>query len=286
MDLKNNKGVTLLVLTITIIVLLIITSITINNSKSQLGMKNVNQLYSDIESISTKVSDYYLKNNSLPIFQNHAYLSDSSQLSLLLIANGGDSNQIINPNDDGNYYVINLSKLENLTLNYGREYNNWSDSSSFQDYQDLYIINETTHQIYYPKGIKYNGNVYFTRDSMTETVEKVQGTSNYSMNRFEISSIEVNKTVSDSEKNQVVLEANITLNIDSNYKNDTLEYGWKAKDDTSDVAYTKFSLDSSNHAKLMSKQLEDNTNYYLYIKVMDLNGKERVIEEEVIIEEK
>lgn len=60
-EIKNNKGVTLLILTITITVLLIITGITITNSKGQLAIKNVNNLYSDLESISTKVSDYYLK---------------------------------------------------------------------------------------------------------------------------------------------------------------------------------------------------------------------------------
>ena len=39
MNLKNEKGVTLIVLTITIIVLLIITGIMISNSKSQLAIK-------------------------------------------------------------------------------------------------------------------------------------------------------------------------------------------------------------------------------------------------------
>ena len=38
MKLKNNKGVTLLILTITITVLLIITGITITNSKGQLAI--------------------------------------------------------------------------------------------------------------------------------------------------------------------------------------------------------------------------------------------------------
>ena len=41
MKLKNNKGVTLLILTITITVLLIITGITITNSKGQLAIKTL-----------------------------------------------------------------------------------------------------------------------------------------------------------------------------------------------------------------------------------------------------
>ena len=119
--LKNDKGVTLIVLTITIIVLLIVTSITISNSRSQLAIKKVNNLYTDIESISTKVSDYYLKNNSLPVFEDNVYLNNSSELGLLINANGGDKS-IINPNDDGEYYVLKLSELSNLTLNYGKDF--------------------------------------------------------------------------------------------------------------------------------------------------------------------
>ena len=126
-NLKNDKGVTLLVLTITIIVLLIITSITIGNAKNQLGIGKVNNLYSDLDSISTKVSDYYLKNNSLPVFENNIYMNSKNELGVLFESNGGEKS-VINSNDDGAYYVIDLSKLENLTLNYGSDYKNWSES--------------------------------------------------------------------------------------------------------------------------------------------------------------
>ncbi len=175
MKLKNNKGVTLLILTITITVLLIITGITITNSKGQLAIKNVNNLYSDLESISTKVSDYYLKNDSLPVLEN-TYLNSSNALKLLCISNGEDES-LINPNDDGNYYVLDLSKLENLTLNYGKDFMKWNNSSTFQVYQDLYIINEVSHQIYYPKGVNYNGEIYFTKGNNAEYINKIENIS-------------------------------------------------------------------------------------------------------------
>ena len=136
MKLKNNKGVTLLILTITITVLLIITGITITNSKGQLAIKNVNNLYSDLESISTKVSDYYLKNDSLPVLEN-TYLNSSNALKLM----------------------------------------KWNNSSTFQVYQDLYIINEVSHQIYYPKGVNYNGEIYFTKGNNAESINKIENIS-------------------------------------------------------------------------------------------------------------
>lgn len=58
---KNNKGITMISLVITIIVLLIVSSITIYNGLGQLEIKRVNYLYVDIESLSTKVAEYYLK---------------------------------------------------------------------------------------------------------------------------------------------------------------------------------------------------------------------------------
>ena len=67
---RNNKGITMISLAITIIVLLIVTSITIYNGLGQLGIKRVNCLHADIESISTKVAEYYLKNEVLPVFSN------------------------------------------------------------------------------------------------------------------------------------------------------------------------------------------------------------------------
>ena len=282
-NLKNDKGVTLIILTITIIVLLIITGITINNSKSQLMIKKVNNLYSDIDSISTKVSDYYLKNNSLPVFDNNIYLNSSSELGTLIEKNGGDKS-VINANDDGPYYVLNLSKLENLTLNFGSEYKNWSDTSTSNVYQDLYIINGVTHQIYYPKGIAYGKNVYFTKNSEQAVVERIK-TATVS-DEFKILSIEGKKNkIENSDK--VIVSADVELSIGSNYKKDTLKYAWKVYDDDDDesLEYTPFMTDDLNNTSLMSKTINNSRKYVLYIKVIDVDGDVHLIKQEVILME-
>ena len=49
MKIKSNKGVTLIVLTIMVVVLLIITGMLIYGSKSQIRTKKLNELYDDIE---------------------------------------------------------------------------------------------------------------------------------------------------------------------------------------------------------------------------------------------
>ncbi len=280
-NLKNDKGVTLIILTITIIILLIITGITINNSKSQLMIKKVNNLYSDIDSISTKVSDYYLKNNSLPVFDNNIYLNSSSELGTLIEKNGGDKS-VINANDDGPYYVLNLSKLENLTLNFGSEYKKWNDTSISNMYQDLYIINGVTQQIYYPKGITYGKNIYFTKNSEKKAIERIK-TATVS-DEFKILNIEGKKNkIENSDK--VIVNADVSLSIGSNYKKDTLKYAWQVYGDTGNIEYTPFMTDDSDATSLMSKTINNSRKYVLYLKVYDVNGDAHIIQQEVIIME-
>ena len=249
----------------------------ISNSKSQLAIKKVNNLYADIDAISTKVSDYYLKNNSLPVFSN-VYLNSSNELGLLLIANGGDKS-VINSNDDGPYYVLDLSKLDNLTLNYGKDYQNWNDTSTFQTYQDLYIINNVTHQIYYPQGITYKEETYFAKNVNAEIIDKIQTTS-ISDSELELTSITANKNKTDDE-NKVIIDANIKLSLTDNLNSDTLKFAWKTSSDIDDIEYTKFSLDSSNIANIMSGIMDDVEKYYLNLSVLDVNGGLHKVQYEV-----
>ena len=51
--------------------------------------------------------------------------------------------------DNGNYYEVDLSRLGNITLNYGEK----------TDATDMYIINEKSQEVYYLKGIEYEGEI-------------------------------------------------------------------------------------------------------------------------------
>ena len=276
-NLKNDKGVTLIALTITIIVLLIISEITITSSRTQLAIKKLNNLYSDIEAISTKVSDYYIKNNSLPIFEDNPYMNDSTSFGTFISSKGGNQS-IINTNDNGEYYVLNLSKLDNLTLNYGSDYKKWDSSSTYETYQDLYIINKVTHQIYYAQGIEYDGEKYFTKENSSKNIEKIDISA--VTDDFKIQSITANK-MQVGENGKVILNANVTLVLSSNYKKDTLQYMWKKKSDSEKQEYSKFEVNNTNEAILASKEIEDASDYILILKILDVNGKEHTIEQEV-----
>ena len=149
-EFKNNKGITLVSLMITIVVMVIISSVTLYTSMDRFEINNLEKLYNDLKLLSNKVSNYYLKYNGLPVVRD-------------------EKNQILNytytelefeENETGNensYYILDLEAMSGLTLNYGQEgYENPNTSD------DVFVINEKTHQIYYVKGVESEGIVYHT----------------------------------------------------------------------------------------------------------------------------
>lgn len=288
MKIKSNKGVTLIVLTIMVVVLLIITGMLIYGSKSQIRTKKLNELYDDIEILNSKVSEYYLKNGSIPLVdENTPYITNTSEgkdFENLLKANG--ANEIsFNVNDDENYYVLDINKLDNLTLNYGQDVQNWKTDHSYTRYQDIYIINKISHQIYFPHGIRVGDELYYTRNVDEVKVspkifQQIENTNiNLSVTSDEGKNLLTEETsyfvIEDSTKS---LNANVELQFtnteETNYQINSIYYGWSTeKTDNVNVSFTKFSLGQDNKAKITSKALGQGT-YYLWIKIIDNYGNE------------
>ena len=165
---KNNKGITLTALAVTVIILLFITGIIIYNLKDNLRIKNLQQLQNDIGNIRDKISDYYLKNGSIPAKGKYTNTSKINTISTAV--------------DTGDFLVIDLSAIDNLTLYYGKDYEQVKELDNFKSnreltneemnqYKDLYIINEASHNIFYVDGIKIDENTYYT-DYTEEDVDK------------------------------------------------------------------------------------------------------------------
>ena len=71
MKYKGNKGITLISLVLTVIVILIITSALIFNAQDQIEMRKIQNLSIDIENLNAKVDEYFLKYGELPILCNY-----------------------------------------------------------------------------------------------------------------------------------------------------------------------------------------------------------------------
>ena len=273
---KNNKGITMISLVITIIVLIIVTSITIYNGTAQLGIKRVNSLYADIDSISTKVAEYYLKNETLPVYDN-LYVNNKQELEELFKKNGATTN-ITNVNDGDEYYVINLTKLDNLTLNYGDDYKDWTNTSTSDDLQNIYIINSVTHQIYFPHGVRSGDEYFFARfpdENEITAVELGEIEDEWTLNVTNI-------TKTNIDDDNVTIVADVTLGgLKENYDLNSLEYTWTESNEESElknITFTKFNVNNVSeenmNATLASKPLRNiEGKYYLCVKATDKNGK-------------
>lgn len=128
--LKSQKGVTLLSLVITIVVILILTSTVIFQVNDTTQSNRLNDLYADINLLEDKILVYYNNYSEIPVVENQSEIS--------VIPQG------IEREDTDKFYEIDLTKLQGITLKYGNK----------TDEEDIYIVNNRTLKVYYLKGIE------------------------------------------------------------------------------------------------------------------------------------
>ena len=150
--LKDSKGISLVSLSIAVILIIIISNVVIYNVKDNLKLENLKNMQNDIENLSDKVEDYYIKNGKLPVKSLYKNIDHIDVIS--------------SATDTGDFYIIDLKSLENLTLNYGKDYKKIIDDNiteeEIQTLKDIYIINEDSHNIFYVEGINIDKETYYT----------------------------------------------------------------------------------------------------------------------------
>lgn len=169
MNLKNQKGITMVAEVLTMVIFVLLIGTITYSSMSSFDVRNLNNMYADILTIQEKAANYYLKYGTAPI-------DEEKNISISLLP--GD--MLRNPNDDNNsYYVVDLTKLLNVTLNRevtpkelvalpGKDgtINTTADGSS----QLFYIINTKTLTVYSSRGVEIDGLTNRTIDDEGNTV--------------------------------------------------------------------------------------------------------------------
>lgn len=140
---KNEKGITLITLVITIVILATITITLATNAYDSTQLSRLTKLDNDIKTLNDRVAVYFVEHEQLPTYGN-----PYSKEKLKDVIEG------LSQNDGDKYYTIDLSLLDNLSLNYGQDYLSFGGNS--------YIINEESHIIYHLEGISYKGEIFHT----------------------------------------------------------------------------------------------------------------------------
>ena len=163
---KNSKGITLISLVITVAIISILTNVVIYNAVGNLKSTKLGNMQNDIENLRDKVSNYYSQYGKIPA---------NTEIEYTNIGNLESTGIISDTLDTGKFYVIDLAAMENVTLNYGRDYEKITNTSTQEEINgltDLYIINEFSHNIFYVEGIELDGEMFYT-DYTSDDVDKV-----------------------------------------------------------------------------------------------------------------
>ena len=141
---RSQKGISLIALTTTILVLAIVTSIVVYNSKNNIMIKQYKKLENDIDVLNNKVGMYSLKNGELPICMR----SDRTYIEYNDNRTGEEQKynkfkEDKHQNDNDKYFILDLNKIDGISLNYGADFYNINQTYTNLGYcPDLYVINQ------------------------------------------------------------------------------------------------------------------------------------------------
>lgn len=220
---KSKNGITLISMILTVIVLLIIIGAISYSSQSSFQMKKIENLYSDIDTLKDAISVYYVKNKALPVYySNYTMNGSEDKYQEIRLSNYGNNNYLNIPKNDyddlTSYYIIDITKLNNITLNNknnvpedidkGDFFSKSSDRDNLMEHIDkgIFIVNASTHVVYYTKGITIDGNTYYTKN---EDYSKIPTFSKTDKTNIEDEILDVDDEVEiDKNKIKIIFYAN------------------------------------------------------------------------------
>ena len=139
-----KKGVTLSILTITVIIMITIATTATVIGTNVMQTAAYEEFLSKINRIYDDVNKYVVDNNRLPT-TNEIVSKEGLPEEL-------KSELVVNNDVDNNLYVVDMTKLNVENVNIG--------TGNIQN-MDVFIVAENTNNVYYLKGVKYKGNEYY-----------------------------------------------------------------------------------------------------------------------------
>lgn len=179
---KRKKGLSLLVLTITILVMIVLASVVIFISANTTNNSKKAAFASDLEQLEDLVREYYLANNTLPVVADATIYSKSTFTALITDGKDTLTSEIAeNGDDDAVFYKLDLSKLDVKSSKRGLEEDG--------DITDAYYVASNTFNVYYLQGEEIAGEYYFSISERLNGKVKVANSQTLDTSNITISSV-------------------------------------------------------------------------------------------------
>lgn len=149
---SSKKGVSMLIMAITVVVLIIISSTVIFSSSAITQKTKLKKFGTEMLQVKSAVSQY-VKRNSGDIDWD-TYNIETASMTTEEIEQYIDEDLT----SEDNLYIVNLKDIGAETANYGLGYKTLQD-------QDIYLWSKKTDKIYYKKGYIYDEKTYYTLTS-------------------------------------------------------------------------------------------------------------------------
>ena len=254
---KDNKGITLVALIITIIIMLILTSVTVYTGINTYNSSKVNAFVTKMQLLQTKVDDMKNEKTIDELLQLGTEVNSNDSLNFAF------ANNEISTNNPSEYRCF----TEEMVLN---EFNIENIASDI-------LINFNTREVVSVNGIEYEGKMYYTQYKLPNGQILINKDEN--QNNREL--LDFNTVIDGKTNNSLVLEMNglnATIRIsDIQITNGTLEY--KEKDTENWITITNYTEKEKEYKVNISKtgiyifRLKDNVNNENYIEKNDVSIK-------------
>ena len=139
-----KKGLSLSTVGIAISIMLILVSSVSVIGSSAITSANFEEYKSNIDRVSDEVNIYVTDNGTLPVTNEVIAINSLGQDFLNQVKENGDL--------ANKFYLVDISKLNDYNIKKGR---------GNVENKDVFLVTENTNNVYYLKGFKYRGKVYF-----------------------------------------------------------------------------------------------------------------------------
>lgn len=139
-----KKGLSLSTVVIAISIMLILVSSVSVIGSSSITSANFEEYKSNIDRVSDEVNIYVTDNGTLPVTNEVIAINSLGQDFLNQVKENGDL--------ANKFYLVDISKLNDYNIKKGR---------GNVENKDVFLVTENTNNVYYLKGFKYRGKVYF-----------------------------------------------------------------------------------------------------------------------------